>query len=311
MKFLLSGGTGLIGSTFIKSLNADAEVHILSRDPQRYQSLFPENVKFHKWDGESIGKWRDIIDDQTIIINLAGASIGSKRWTKSRKHVLRSSRIESTRTLVQAISQSKVKVKKFLQISAVGYYGSKIIPEIYNETSQAGDDFLAQLCVDWEAEVKPLLESSISCKILRMGIVFSKDDGVLKRLSTPIKYFIGGYLGTGDQWISWVHIQDVIKAMKFLITEETKETIFNITSPQCVTNYLLTKKIGRVLRKPTFLQIPGFVLKLALGEMSDIVLKGQRVYPANLMQENFKFDHIDLDRTLKDLLPTNSVLSNT
>jgi len=236
------------------------------------------------------------------VVHLAGASIGCGRWTKARKALLRSSRVESTRHLVDSLRTLSAKPRIFVGVSAVGYYGSRG-DEKLTDHSGPGSDFLAQICKDWERESNRASEFGARVVILRFGIILSTRGAALPRMLTPIKMFVGGKLGSGQQWMSWISLDDVAGIIRFALENEAVRGPINTVSPYPIRNADFTKKAARAVHRPAIFPAPAFVLRLALGEMADgLLLSSQRALPEKLQSLGYKFQDSDLGFTLARLM---------
>ncbi|GAB1420165.1 TIGR01777 family oxidoreductase [Anaerolineales bacterium] len=306
MRIIITGGTGLIGKHLIHALQGhDHELIVLSRNPATSDDL-PASVKKIKWDAKTVGPWAESLEGADVVINLAGESLAGDgflppRWTDERKKSILQSRIDVGQALVAAISQTTNKPKVLIQASAVGYYGPSD-DRLLKEDSPAGNDFQAQVCVAWEASTAAVKEQGVKQIPIRIGLVLSKKGGVLSRLILPHKFFVGGPLGSGSQWYPWIHIDDLVSAIIFLMNNSTAQGPYNLTAPNPLTNRDLEKTIAKVMGRPAFMPAPAFALKLALGEVSDLVLNGQRAVPAALEQLGFEFEYKHAEPALRDLL---------
>jgi len=285
MRVLIAGGSGFIGTHLSRFLRDEGhEVIIVSRDPSR---------------GISYDEVRNYIDGSTVLINLAGENIAG-RWTASKKRKIRESRLWAGRKLVDEIRKSGSKPGAFLQASAIGFYGRSLEGE-FDEHSPPGDDFLARLVVDWENSTRELEDMGIRRVILRIGMVLAKDGGAYPRMSFPFRFGLGGRVGSGKQWISWIHIYDLVRAVRFLM-ESPFSGPFNLVAPHPVRNEEFTRTLCEVLRRPCFLPVPAFILKILFGEMADyLLLEGQRVIPRRLMEAGFQFRYPHLKEALENL----------
>jgi uncharacterized protein (TIGR01777 family) len=306
MRFLITGGTGFLGRALTASLSKDGhQVIILSRQPNR-RSGFDANVQVMPWDARSAEGWGHLVNGVDVILNLAGESIAGtgiipSRWSKERKERILESRVQAGRAIVQAVEAATQKPRLLIQASAVGYYGPGDDTEI-TEDSPAGNDFLANVCTQWEASTQRIEKLGVRRVILRTGLVLSPHDSVLPRLMLPFKFFAGGQLGSGKQWYPWIHIDDEIRAIRFLIESQQADGAFNLTAPHPLTNKELSRVLGRVMGRPAVMPAPAFVLRLALGEMATIVLDGQRAVPSRLSKLGFQFNFPDAEAALRDLL---------
>lgn len=297
MKIFMTGGTGFVGTYLSKQLVAQGhELTILNR-PRRGHGLNNKGISYLDGDPTIKGQWQKSVPEHDVIVNLAGASIFS-RWTKKQKEMIRSSRINTTRNLVEALS-SKSKHVTFFSTSAVGYYGFHKDEEL-TESSPAGDDFLAKLAYDWEQEALLAKNKGASVVLTRFGIVLGKDGGALGLMFPLFKYFLGGPLGSGQQWFSWVHIHDLVEAFVFLLKHRDITGAVNLCSPNPVRNKELGKAVGKVLHRPSFMPAPAFVINLFLGEFGSVLLNGQRVMPGRLLDTGFKFQYPDIEEALRN-----------
>lgn len=302
MRALVSGGTGLLGRALVAELaSAGHEVVVLSRDPDRAAGL-PAGVRAERWDGTTTQGWGSLVDGDTALVNLAGESIAGDRWTDARKARILESRVAASRAMTLAAENAMRPPKVLLQASAVGYYGSTGAREIV-ESSPPGDDFLALVCTAWEAASKPVEAFGVRRVLLRTGVVLSRDGGALPKMALPFRFFAGGPVGSGDQYVPWIHEADEIGAMSFLLARDDLSGPFNLTAPEPATNRELSRQLGEVLHRPSLLPAPAFALRLALGEMSDLLLGGQRALPRRLLEAGFEFRFPALEAALRDLLP--------
>lgn len=298
---LITGGTGLIGRALTASLTEDGhEVIILSRNPERATG-FTDGVQVEKWDGRTTVGWVHLVDDVDAVVNLAGENIGAGRWTSLRKRRMLESRLNAGQAVVRAVEAAINKPRVFIQASGIGYYGPCGDEEI-TEEMPAGQDYLARFAVDWEASTAELEELGIRRVIIRTGVVLSTEGGALPRMLLPFRLFVGGRLGNGRQWLPWIHIADDVRAIRFLIDNDAASGVFNLTAPTPVTNADFSRLLGHTLRRPSFIPVPSFILRLLFGEMATLLLRGQRAVPQRLMQLGFTFNFPNLDSALQDAL---------
>jgi uncharacterized protein (TIGR01777 family) len=303
MRIIITGGSGLVGQALTESLTADKhEVTILSRHPERVKSL-SAGVKVKKWDGRSAAGWGHLANGADAIVNLAGENIAAGRWTDERKQRIRESRVNAGRAVVEAVRAATNKPEVVIQASAVGYYGARGAEEVTEETSR-GDDFLTQVCMDWEASTTPVEELSVRRVIFRTGVVLSPKDGAFPKMVLPFKLFAGGPLGNGRQYLPWIHLADEVAAIRFLIEQKTASGPFNLTAPTPLTNAEFGHVLGKVLKRPAFLPTPSLALQLIFGEMSKVLLDGQRALPERLQQMGFVFSFSEPEAAVADLLST-------
>ena len=300
MRIVIIGGRGLIGSAVTSAaLARGAEVTVLTRGMTGLNET-KSNYQMVHWDGKEAVELLPIIDGKDAVINLAGESIGKGKWTPERKDVLLSSRLEPARALLEALKRCKRIPKTLVQASAVGYYGTGT--EYKDETSPAGDDFLAGFAKKWEESTARVENMGIRRILIRTGIVLQKGHGVLPQLMLPFTLMAGGPIGSGNQIYSWIHIEDEAAAILFLLENEKLKGIFNLTSPHPVSNRDMGKILGKVMHRPYWIPVPAFAMKLALGEMSTLVLDGQKVYPKRLESAGYRFKFPELEYALKNLL---------
>lgn len=296
-KILITGGTGLVGTRLSTLLTQKGyEVIHLSRKPRPDASY-----KTYTWDVIE-GK----IDPEALhvdyIIHLAGAGVADKKWTDRRKELIYSSRIESTRLLFEKVQEQRIKLKGFISASAIGYYGFDTGDSMVDENTSPGDDFLANVVIDWEEAADSFSEIDIPVARVRIGIVFSEEGGALPQLTAPIKLGAGAPIGTGKQYMSWIHIDDLCRIFEHVV-DQNLDGVYNGVGPAPATNKEVTKMAASVLNKPLFLpNVPGFVLRLAFGEMASIILGGNRVSSQRIEATGFKFEYANLKDCLKDLL---------
>ena len=306
MRIVITGGTGLIGRALIDYLLPERhEITVLSRAPQR--AALPAGVQALAWDGVNVDDWAQCVDGADAVINLAGESIAGAgalpaRWTPERKRRILESRLHATRAVVTAIEQARDKPGVLVQGSAVGYYGARQDDALLDESSPPGEDFLAEVVQRWEAASAPVEAMGVRRAIARTGLVFSSTGGSLPPMLLPFKFFLGGSLGGGRQWLPWIHIRDEVRALVFLMTEQGASGPFNLVAPNPVTNREFASTVGKILGRPAFLSAPAPLLRLALGEMSTLLLEGQRAAPQRLLALDFRFDFPELEPALRDLL---------
>jgi len=302
-RVIITGGTGLIGRAVAAELaGAGCQVVVLSRRPRPAQALgLPGGATVTGWDGHSAQGWDHLADGALAIVNLAGASLAGGRWTPERKRLILDSRLQAGNAVLQAVQAAGRKPQVVIQASAVGYYGRRGDEEI-GEEGPAGDDFLARVCVAWEASTQAVAAMGTRHVVIRTGVVLSAAEGALPRLALPFRLFAGGRLGSGRQVLSWIHLADQAAAIRFLIEQPGAAGPFNLTAPQPVTNAEFSKLVGQVLRRPAWLPAPAFALRLALGELATTVLDGQRVVPRRLLELGFRFRFPQVALALQDLL---------
>lgn len=280
-RIVVSGGSGYIGSALVKHLVARGdEVTVLTRGAAR-----DGNPRSVTWDPYTVGDWAKALDGADAVVHLAGERAVGARYTEAVKRRIYDSRIVTTKNVVAAVGEASVKPRVFVSASAVGYYGNRPSTERVDETAHPGDDFLARLCVDWEAASEKARDLGIRVVNPRIGIVFGPGDGPLKVMAMPFRFFVGGKLGSGQQGISWIHLDDAVRALTLCIDDETLPPKVNICSPNPASNAEISDAIAKVLGRPSWLTAPSFGLKLLFGEGAETILTGQYVVPGVLQQQ--------------------------
>ena len=301
-RILITGGTGLIGRALAAALApAGYEVILLSRRPEAAGAL-PAGVRAVAWDARSAAGWGHWAEGATAIVNLAGESIGEGRWTPERKRRIIESRVNAGQAVVEAVALAKEKPGVVIQASGIGVYGDGGDREL-DENAPAGNDWAALLAAaQWEPTTKPVEGLRVRRVIVRQGVVLSPTSYVLRMLTLPHHFFIGGPLGNGRQYFSWTHVADEVGALRFLIETPAARGVFNLCAPGSLTNMELERTLGRVLRRPVWMPAPAFALRLALGEVADVLLLGQRGVPRRLLELGYRFQFPDAESALRDLL---------
>ena len=293
MKVLIAGGSGLVGAALSGSLRGDG--HTVSRMVRPGSQATPGDVTWNP-----LNALVDVpaMEGFDVVVNLSGASIADGRWTSKRKQVLRSSRVDSTRVLVDALAHLKQPPRVFVCASAIGFYGDRG-DEVLTESSGHGNDFLSILCRGWEGEAARAAGSGIRTVTMRFGIVLSADGGALPRMLTPFKFGAGGRLGSGKQWMSWIALEDVVRVLRAAMDDASWNGPVNLVAPQPVRNAEFTRVLASVLHRPAIFPAPALALRLALGEMADaLLLSSQRVRPECLQQYGFAFRYENLEAAL-------------
>jgi hypothetical protein len=300
MKILITGGTGFVGSQLTSRLIQDGnEVNILTRSLKGVKRASP-GISYLEGDPTKKGPWQEGIKDHDAIINLAGASIFS-RWTDEHKKAIRESRVHTTQNIVEGIPLNSQKQITLISTSAVGYYGFHGDEELMEE-SRPGNDFLARIAVEWESEALKAREKGARVVVTRFGIVLGEKGGALSQMIPLFKKYIGGPIGSGKQWFSWVHIKDLAEAFVFLLRHPDISGPVNVCSPNPVRNKDLARALGKALHKPSFMPAPGFMIKLILGEFGSVILEGQRVIPRKLLENGFVFQYSDIEKALQGIM---------
>lgn len=307
MRIVIAGGTGFLGSPLAEVYAEDGhDVVVLTRrlpagEARHDSGTGVPGITRVGWkpDGQG-GPWAATLDGADAVINLAGEGIGDRRWTPQRKAQLRDSRIIPTRSLAAAIRASAVPPKVLVSASGVGYYGASG-DEPKTEDSPAGDDFLAHVCEDWEGEALGAISPATRVVVTRTGVVLERAGGALTQMMRPFQLFVGGPIGSGRQYISWIHRHDWIEMLRWIVQTPEVTGPINATSPEPVTNREFARALGLALRRPGFVPAPAFVLKLALGEMASLALTGQRVLPARVQALGYHFRYPHLDQAFRGI----------
>jgi len=300
MKILLTGAAGFIGGTLTRRLlERGHEPLILTRGVSQVLHD-PSGKVFIPWDGQNVGEWWKFINSAEAVINLAGENIAARPWTDAQKKKILSSRIDATNAIVEAIQKIPKKPRLLINASAIGYYGD--VPEgDVAEDHPHGKGFLAELCAVWEAAALQAGKFGPRVVIARFGLVLEKEGGMLGRMVPPFRYFMGGPLGSGKQWLSWVHREDLIGALIFLLEKENASGPFNLTAPEPLRMTEFCRALGRTLKRPSGLRVPSGILKIMLGEMSQALITGQRALPKRLLDLGFQFKYPLLEQALADI----------
>ena len=294
MKVLVSGSTGLIGNMLVSDLRQAGHIvcRLVRRETQVERQTTPEGFDV-KWNPET-GELGGAAVSADAVVNLAGASIADGRWTAERKKLLRTSRVDSTAMLVRALAKMATRPRVLVSASATGYYGNRG-EEILNEDSGPGHDFLGGLASDWEAEARKAEVLGIRVVVARFGVILAKEGGALPKMAMPFRYGVGGRVGAGRQWMSWIALEDVIGALRLALENGVVRGPVNVVAPGPVRNVEFTAALAKVLHRPALFPAPGFALRLALGEMAEaLLLSSQRVVPEQLQRLNYRFIHGDL-----------------
>jgi uncharacterized protein (TIGR01777 family) len=278
------------------------EVLVLSRRPEQARRVLgaSPNLKLLEYDPYQPQAWASALEGYEAVVNLAGEPLASSRWTEAKKREIRRSRVETTQALVQALASLGQKPQVLISSSAVGYYGSRPEGEPLTEADPPGQGFLAEVCQAWEAAARPAEELGIRLAILRTGIVLGPDGGALAQMLAPFQFFLGGPIGSGKQWVSWIHRDDWVSLVCFLLQQGSG--VFNATAPNPVQMEEFCRTLGQVLARPSWLPVPAPALELLLGEAAQVVLTGQKVIPQAALQLGFTFQYPHLKEALRQLL---------
>lgn len=304
MKIAITGATGFVGTRLVEKLATDNHIVVFTRNVEKARSIFPANIlpklELVNYTPKELGDWQDKIDGCDAVINLAGAPI-AERWNDSYKQEILESRTLGTKTIVSSIEQCRQKPQVLINASAIGFYGTSET-ETYTEISPSGNDFLAQVCQEWESAAERVKNSGVRLVIFRLGIVLG-NGGALAKMIPPFKIFAGGPIGEGKQWFSWIHREDVVEMIIQALKDSNLNGTFNATAPYPVTMNELCKTLGEVLKRPSWLPVPSFALELLLGDGAKVILEGQKVLPQKTMDVmNYNFIFPQLKSALQHII---------
>ena len=299
---IVTGATGLIGQKLIERLTKRGDQAIaFVRNPERDRQRAPGASRYVEWSvSKESGEWRQVLQEADAVVNLAGAPI-AERWTDEQKEKIYNSRIAGTRHLVEAMGELDRKPSVLVNGSAVGYYGASTT-EVVNELSPSGDDFMARVCSDWEAEALRAEGEGVRVALIRIGIVLSPDGGALAKLLTPFRLFVGGTLGSGDQPWPWVHIDDLLDLILYALDNQQLQGPLLAVAPEQISNWQFSKALGHVLHRPSIFPLPPFILRMMLGEGAVAILSGQRVWPERTLNSGFDFNWKSVEEALRNLV---------
>jgi len=301
-RIIITGGTGFIGRPLSQRLvERGYDVVCLTRNAPAAKEKWGNRIKFVDWNGRNAVGWGGYAEGALAIINLAGESIASGRWNAEKKQRILQSRMNAGEAVVKAVQSAKKEPEVIIQASAVGFYGDRG-EKVLDEASPPGKGFLAEVTKKWEASTA-VVETYTRRLIIRTGMVLGPNGGALVRLVQPFRFFLGGHSGTGEQWNSWIHIEDVIQSILFLIKNKDLRGVFNLTAPCPLRNKDFCQSLGKVLGRPSWLPVPGFFLKLIFGELAkEVLLSSQRVHPKRLEEAGYKFIFSETKKALADIL---------
>jgi uncharacterized protein (TIGR01777 family) len=291
----------LIGKALCNELAREHDVIALTRRPEKASILFEKPVDIIKWNLKDMDGWEKCLDGSDAIVNLAGTNLASGKWSKNFKAEILDSRIQASKVLIQAIENSKVKAKTIITASAIGFYGNRADEEL-DEQARGGFGFLAGVAQKIEDYSKRFETLGLRSVVIRTGIVLGSSGGALPKMTMPFKFYLGGYWGSGSQWMSWISLADEVAAIKFLVENSNLYGVFNLTSPEPMRNQHFFQVLAAELKKPCWLPIPAFALKIFFGEMADeLFLAGQKVYPKKLINAGFEFKYSELKKALESI----------
>ena len=294
---LITGGNGMLAKQMTQELEGEYSVRFLTRNKTRSNEYF--------WDLENQYIDPNALIGVSIIIHLAGSSIANKRWTKKTKQSILSSRVDGANLILRELKKHQITIETFISASAIGYYGTKTTDDIYNEKSPKGDDFLSDVCSKWENAAYDFKANGLANRIavVRIGIILAKNDGALKKIMQPIRYGFGSGIGTGNQYMPWIHIQDLVRIFKLILDDKSIAGTFNAVSPQHISNIELTEAIAQLTNNPLFLpNIPKFIIQILFGEMSTMILEGSRISSEKILNTSFRFKYGKLSDALKSII---------
>jgi uncharacterized protein len=304
MKIAITGATGLVGSRLVAQLSQKGhQILVFTRNPNKAQRVFPAssfaNLEIVQYTPQESGQWQPKISGCDGVINLAGEPI-AERWSPQQKQGIMESRQLGTRKLVEAIAMAESKPQVLVSGSAIGYYGTSETAT-FDETSGSGSDFLAQVCQNWEAEAQKVTDLGVRLVILRIGIVLA-NGGALGKMIGPFKMFAGGPIGSGKQWFSWIHRDDLVNLICHAVEQQGMSGVYNATAPNPVQMGALCQTLGEVMNRPSWLPVPDFVLEVLLGDGAIVVLEGQQVLPQRTQQSGFSYQYPELKPALADIV---------
>ena len=302
MKIVILGATGFIGKHLVKELTkAGHQIVAVGRDAGKIEKIFGKSVTSAKWDAETAAGWSHHLERADAIVNLAGENIGDISWNEANRKLIVQSRVKSCNAIYEAIEKVKDRPEKIIQASAIGYYGNANDFAL-EESSPAGNEFLSQVTLEWENAIKPAEKFGVKVITIRSATVLGNDGGALPKIAAPFRFYLGGVLGSGKQWFSWIHILDEVAAIRFLVERDDSTGVYNLAAPNPVPAKLFFKAIQRAIGKPALLWIPAFLVKFFMGEKGEeLILSSKKVLPKRLLDDGFKFLHPSIDEAMKDI----------
>ena len=302
-RILIAGGTGLLGRALARRLaTSGREIVLLSRAAARSARALhlPPGCRVESWDGRTANGWLELASGAEAIVNLAGESIAGGRWSAERKARIVGSRMGTTAAVIEAISRARQPPRVLVQGSAVGYYGDRA-DETLDESAGPGSGFLAETARDWEAASAGAEQFGVRRVLARTGVVLARDGGAFPKMALPFRCGAGAVLGSGKQWMPWIHLADEVAALVFLLENPAAQGAFNLTAPEPITQAGFSRALARALHRPLFARAPSWTLRAALGEMAELVLASQRAVPRRLLALGFRFERPEITGALADL----------
>jgi uncharacterized protein (TIGR01777 family) len=296
MRVVIAGATGFIGRALCRELHGDYEPVALSRDARKAADVLGPYARVVEWDGRTTSGWKRQVDGAAAVVNLAGENIATGRWSRAKKDCILRSRLNSVRAVLDALEGVRNKPRAFVQGSAVGYYGPRGDEQL-DEGAAGGTGFLAEVCRKTEAAASAAEHLGTRTVVVRTGLVLGPHGGIVPRLARSFRLFLGGHIGTGKQWVSWISLRDQVQAIRFLVEQGGCRGPYNLTAPEPVPMKAFYRALGEALRRPAWTVLPGFVAKLAFGEMADeVLLAGQNATPKRLTEAGFEFEYPEVGR---------------
>jgi hypothetical protein len=299
-KIVIFGGTGFLGKRLIDTLKNDYQIVVATRNADANLILESTNIKIEQY-SNNVNSFTKIIEGSQVVVNFAGASIADKRWSNAYKKIVYDSRVNTTSLISEAIGNCINKPHTFVSTSATGVYGDRG-DELLYEDSDTGNDFLADLCKDWEKAALKSVQFGVKAVCIRTGVVLDKKDGGFRKMMQPFKLFVGGTLGNGKQYLPWIHVNDIINIYREAIINKSLKDIVNGTAPNPVTNIEFSKTLGKALKRPSIFNVPEFALKIIVGEFAGFLIGSQRAIPKKLLDLGFGFEYKEITAAIENIL---------
>lgn len=302
MRIVITGATGFIGKALCRAMHNDYELIALSRNPEKASASLSGMAETVRWDTKIPESFQQALDGALAVINLAGENIGSGLWTKSKKTAILQSRLNAAEAIVKAAEKVQKKPALIIHASATGFYGNNE-DRILSEDSSPGSGFLADVCQQTERTIRQVETPDIRLAIIRLGVVLGHDGGIISRLLPPFRFYLGSRIAMKNQWLSWIHIDDVAGAIRFIIEHSDLKGVFNLTSPNPVPAKDFYTSLGKAMQRPVLFSVPHFALKMLPGDIAtELFLASQRTMPQNLLQAGFEFKYPDVESALQDII---------